>query len=70
MELIPEGVTVAFGGSATLKEIGLLDALREMCIRDRYTAAFIGVLTDWSGGGGRFDPVKRLEKIFLRLYRM
>ena len=29
LELIPEGVTVAFGGSATLKEIGLLDALRE-----------------------------------------
>ena len=39
-------------------------------LRMMYTAAFIGVLTDWCGGGGRFDPIKRLEKIFLRLYRM
>ena len=37
-------------------------------LRMMYTAAFIGVLTDWSGGGGKFEPVAMLERIFLRIY--
>lgn len=37
-------------------------------LRIMYTSAFIGVLADWSGGDGKFDPVERLEKIFRKLY--
>jgi len=40
LSLIPEGATVGFGGSVTVQEIGLLDALREGKYRlfDQYEA--------------------------------